>query len=100
LIHGNLRDALRRIRSEYLLGIIGEEKTESAIASMKSEYNRCDAYFYAMWYSELNNKRSLAEEFRNKMLDVGYYCAENFVCATKFGFVLNPSEASSELSPK
>ena len=91
-----LQDALSRMDEDsvstkaliqFISGAIDEKAFDAVVNSIRSEDERCSAYFEAMWYSELRAEDAMARRFHQHMLDIGRaHCAENLVYAGKFKF--------------
>ncbi len=72
---------------QYFSGAIDEKGFEAGVASSKSEGDRCSAYFEAMWYEEVSQKRELAQKFHEQLLTTGQrHCRTDLVYAEKFKF--------------
>lgn len=95
LSHGDRRDRLLQEATErldqnsiatrgliqFLFGATDKTGFEALVESDHSEDERCSAYFDAMWYAELKKKRSEAEDFRQRMSEIG-----EFSCGTELAF--------------
>ena len=55
------------------------------VESDQSEDSRCSAYFDAMWYAALKKKRADAQDYHQRMSELGEFsCGTELVFANKF----------------
>ena len=70
---------------QYLSGSVDKNGFEAVVESDQSEGSRCSAYFDAMWYAALKKKRADAQDYHQRMSELGEFsCGTELVFANKF----------------
>ena len=73
--------------AQYFLGTIDAAAFRIAVKSVGREYDRCRAYFAALWYAALANDQTLARAYYDLMKEIKPdKCESEPIYAKKFGF--------------